>query len=190
MPLWIVLPLCLTLALAALPVRAGFIKLPGRPARLGLALGPVRRQWSVSLAARGGRPMLRLSSASGERLIPLQRRGKRGDSTPTRRALAFLVKHFHTERLEAFIAVGGGDARSVVLRAALLETLLSALAAARPALPLKRRVACAFGQPGETRVMGIFSARVGHIMLAALLYVRELCIWRLRIWTSTPSKTS
>ena len=42
MSLWIVLPLCALVPLIAMPVRLGFLKLPGAPLRVGLSVGPAR----------------------------------------------------------------------------------------------------------------------------------------------------
>jgi len=192
MSAWIALPLCLLVALAALPLRAGFLKLPGAPLRVGLALGPARRQWTLSAALSDGRPALRLASRGGVRLIPFVGGKKlpKTVSAPLKRAARFLIGRLKAERLDAAIDVGLGDACAGAMLTALLNALLSALAAARPGLPLRRRVACAFSGRGGARLMGIFSVRAGHIMLAALVFGRNYCIGRLRTWTSIPSKTS
>ena len=187
---WIALPLCVLAALCALPVRVGFLKTPGGKPRAGVALGPVRRQWTLSLAPGKEGPALRLASARGEALVPLFRKNKGPASESLTRALRFLARRFRPERLQVELRVRASDARSTVLLATLAEEALAILTAVRPALPLRRRVTCAFAGPGAARLMGIFSARAGHIMLAALFFGREYCIGRLRAWINTPSKTS
>ena len=181
--------LMLLVAFAGMPVRAGFLKTPGAPAKLGLAAGPFRRQWRLSLAAQDGTPALRLTSRTGEKLLPLTRGRRTRGSRPLQKALRFLAKRIRAERLDAALTVDTGDARTTVLFTALLTGAFSALAAARPALPLKSRVECTFRRQGQARLMGIFSVRGGHIMLAALVYCREYCVGRIRAWKSTPSKT-
>ena len=190
MPSFLALILCALAALMGLPVRAGFLKAPGAGLRVGLSAGPVGRQWRVSLVRAEGKAQLLLSSAGGERLIPLGRRKKSPVAAPLKRALLFLSRRARAERLEARLLVSAGDARDTVLLAALIGAALQALQAAKPKLPLKGQVRCAFSGPGEARLMGIFSVRAGHIMLAALLFGREYCFGRLRAWINTPSKTS
>ena len=190
MSAFVALPLCALAALCGLTVRVGFLKTPGGRLRLGVSAGPFRRQWTLALSRAEGTIALRLTSARSERLLPLTRRKKKDAGAPIKPALRFLARHVRPERLEARLTVHAGDARSAVLLTALIEGALSALSNLRPDLPLRARVRCAFAGPGEARVMGIFSVRAGHIMLAALLFGREYCVGRLRAWKNTPSKTS
>ncbi|MBR3504786.1 MAG: hypothetical protein IKO07_11195 [Clostridia bacterium] len=190
MPLILALPLCALAALCPLPVRTGFLKSPGAALRVGLAIGAFRRQGSLALTRAEGKLALRLSSSNGERLIPLGRSKDRSAASAVGKAMRFLLRRTRAERLEARLIVNAGDAQSTVLLAALIGAALSSLRAARPGLPLRGRVRCAFSEPGEARLMGIFSLRAGHIMLAALLFCREYCFGRLRAWINTPSKTS
>ena len=190
MPAFLALPLCALIALAGLTVRVGFLKVPGGKTRVGLAAGPLRRQWTLSLARAEEGIALRLQSTAGERLLPLKKRGKGQVSMPLRKALRFLLRQVRAERLEARVRVNAGDAKNTVLLAAVMSGAMAAFQAARPRLPLRWQVGCAFSEPGEARLMGIFSVRVGHIMLAALLFGREYGFGRIRAWINTPSKTS
>ena len=187
---FLALTLCALVALCGLPVRAGFLKSPGARLRVGVAAGPFRRQATLSLDRSGGKLALRLASPGGERLILLARRKNRPAAAPARKALRFLLRRVRAERLEARLLVNAGDARTTARLAALIVAALSALRAVKPGLPLRGQVQCAFSEPGEARLMGIFSLRGGHIMLAALLFGREYAFGRLRAWINTPSKTS
>ena len=181
----------LLVPLIATPVRVGFVKRPGEALRVGLSVGPVRRQAALSLAFSGRAPALRLASGRSERLIPIVRKRKpETDIKPFKRAALYLLKRFHADRLDVLVNVDTGDAAGTAILAALVSASLDALAAVKPHLPLRRQVSCSFAQAGAVSAAGIFSARLGHIMLAALIAGRDCLFGRIRTWTSTPSKTS
>ena len=188
----IALPLCALVVLIAMPVRLGAVKTPDAPLKIGVSIGPARRQWRLSPATLQGRPALLVASPRGERLLPLpsKRPERTAASQAAKRAGLFLVKRLRAERLLALVRLNSGDARDTVLWCALIESVLSALTCVLPALPLERRISCAFSGRSEARLMGIFSVRFGHIMLAALVWAREYCFGRIRAWTNTPSKAS
>ena len=182
MSVWLAAPVCLLIALCALPVRFGLLKSPGG-LTLGLLIGPFRAQKRLSLAQCDAGPALCLDSPGHHRILPLLPMLKTDPRAqpgfrPALSAAKYLLGQIRPDRINLDLTIDTGDACRTVLAAAAVSSALNALTAVRPGLPVSGRLRCSFNRKGELHALGIFSCRVGHIMLAALIFGREYLIRR------------
>ncbi len=177
--------------LAALPVRLGALKLPERPLRLGVTLGPVRIQTDVCFSFQEDAPVITLRFRRHSRALPLTRESLRlKNPPPVKNALRALVRHMRCDRLDLDADIALNHAALTAPAAALLAAALDALGRIFEDIPLKCRVGCAFSGSASLRALGIVSLRAGHIMIAALILGRDIIARRLHQWRSIPSRPS
>lgn len=182
---------CALVFLAALPVRLGVLKLPDHPLRLGAALGLIRIQTDVYFELQDGTAALELRFRRHTRVLPLTRETLRpSNPPPIKNALRYLKRRLRCDRLDLEADIALGDAALTAPAAALLYAALNAVHLIFPNLPLRSRISCTFSGAGRARALGIVSLRGGHIMIAALIFGRDVITRRLQQWISTPSKPS
>jgi len=180
--------------LLATPVRVGIAWKTGGKARFGLSVGPFRMSAHGGLVyvpgtgliadlkhdRSGKKRELRLSAAAFDpasfspRLAAL------------RSALRYLLSHAHVHRLKAVMHISLPDAARTALIYGFFDSSLRALRAVRPGLPLTASVTADF-RSGRTRfdLCGILSFRLGHIMAAGLIALRDYLSGRIHTWTTS-----
>jgi len=186
--------------LSALPVRAGALWKNGFPLRVGVMIGPFRFSAQADLKyteENGPIASLPQDRSRKNRQLSLLRRAAGQTSSKNRmphssRAVKYLFSRLQAEQIRIYLHFALSDAaRSAFLYGA-SNALLSALRAVYPSLPLNASVSVDFGS-GKTQLVfsGILSCRLGHIILAGLIWLRDFLAWRIQAWTtSSPSKAS
>ena len=186
--------------LAALPVRIGAAWRTGDTLRVGLTIGLFRLAGRIRIQYENGQGLTVSFWREGHERV---RRFTLTDAAPRRslirdsfknseNARKYLLSHLHSRRLMAHIHLSMPNAAHNALLWGLCDNLLRTLRQVRPSLPLDASVSADFHASGsQIALLGILSCRLGHIMTAGLILLRDSLCRRLHTWTTdSPSKAS
>lgn len=179
------------LYLLAVPVRAGAVWQSGQPLRMGVTVGGLRFTAHGSMKYAGGAGLVASMThdRSGKtRELSLMRSladtAALTNAVPSvSRAMKYLFRHVTPVDLRVRAHLSLPDADRTALLYGALNAVLSVLRSLRPGLPLQAAVTADF-RSGHTRLyfFGILSCRLGHIMAAALLWLRDYLTGRIHTW--------
>ena len=186
--------------LSALPVRVGAAWRTGEELRVGITIGALRFSGRVRLSYERERGLSILFRREGQERIrsftvstDAQRRSAfRSHWENSRQARSYLLSRLHSRRLMIHIHFSMQDAARNALLYGLFDVLLRTLRQVRPSLASEASVSADFHASGsQTAFLGILSCRLGHIMAAGLIWLRDSLSRRLHTWTTdSPSKAS
>lgn len=199
MPVYLAAGLTLFFYILALPVRFGAAWRSGHPLRIGLTVGPARfsAMAGVQYVAGSGLTAHLTRDGSGKtRELHFFQGMPDAAALPqsvkaVSRALRYLRRHVKPHRLRARVHLSLPDAAATAFLFGMLNSALSAVHAARPALPLSAFISADF-RSGRTQAdfCGILSCRLGHIMAAALIWGQDSLARRLQLWRNSRLKAS
>ncbi len=177
------------LYLMATPVRAGIAWKSGGKLRIGFTVGPFRfsAHGDVKYTVGTGLAASLTHDRSGNvRELSLMNRMADAASLKTQlhttsRALKYLFRHVRPWRLRALIHLSLPDAAMTAFLYGFLNSGLKAFRAIRPGLPLQTSVTTDFrSMKTQFDLCGILSCRLGHIMAAALIWLRDYLFRRIQ----------
>ena len=186
--------------LMALPVRAGAAWRTHEDLRLGIMIGIFRISVRIRLnyvPAKGF--ILTLIRREHARIHEFnlsdmwaKRDHKPKHLIPISRGMGYLRTHIHPHHLNIYLHFSQSDAAQNAFLYGICDTILSTWHAICPALPLNASVGADFRAEGtQIDFSGILQCRLGHIITAGLIVLRDFLIRRFHTWTtSNPSKAS
>ena len=186
--------------LMMLPVRAGLAWRTGQSVRVGITVGPFRftARGDVKYAAGAGLVASLTHDLSGK-TRQLSLFDRMADAAALKSSLSafsgaakYLLRHVSPWKLRARCHLSLPNAAHTALLWGTLRALLSSLHAAHPSLPLTASVSADFrSMHTQLDFCGILSCRLGHIMAAGLIALRDYLSGRIHTWiTNSRSKAS
>ena len=179
--------------LMMLPVRAGLAWRTGSPVRVGVTVGPFRftAHGDVKYAVGTGLVASLTHDRSG-RVHELGLLRQMADAAALKSSLSalsgaanYLFRHVSPWRLRAHGRLSLPNAAHTAFLWGTLQSALSVLRSVRPSLPLDASVAADFrSMHTQLDFCGILSCRLGHIMAAGLIALRDYLSGRIHTWTA------